>query len=343
MRSFSIFLFSVLSLFAGLVSAECLVTFNSYGPIYASNVHNRGLRVVEEIKKNDACDLIHFQEAWNPDQINVFEDGLKGQFKIYSPNRQYRIGLMNFSKAPFTDQKVFSYRANYDGDFLDGIRKMVHSKKAFSILSNALPETLTVNTHLHPSSYRVRILQMIDLLNWRVQNSSKLMILTGDFNMEPNSFERSFLMKILDLEDTMTLVKGYYADDFCSYCASNPLSWLGDNHVFDYVFFSHLAGGQRGWVPQDIRLALTGNGQPLSDHYGLKVNFSRGKGPRVVSRTARTKKEMLLFFDAAVSRVLTFDPAIQLGYLPLMQRIRGEIQSGTGPYGRYFAEIFQKH
>ena len=198
MRKIKAVVFSFIFLFSGLVSAECLVTFNTYGPIYASNVRGRSLRIIEDVKKGFNCEVLHFQEAWNPNQIDIFENGLKNQFKIYSPNRQDRIGLMSFSKNAWADEKTFSFRANYDVDILDDIRRIVNSKKAFSVLSNALPETLTVNTHLHPSSERVRILQMIDLLNWRVQNSSLQMILTGDFNMDPYSFEYRFLKKILD-------------------------------------------------------------------------------------------------------------------------------------------------
>ncbi len=336
-------LFLASSLLTAVASAECLITFNTYGPIYASNVKSRGLRLVEEIDNNNKCDLLHFQEVWNKGQINIFDHGLNDSYQIYSPNRQSRIGLMNFSLKPWLESKTYSYRANYDSDFLDNIRRMIHSKKAFSVLNGALPGTLSVNTHLHPTSERVRILQIIDLLNWRVQDQAQPLILTGDFNFDPNSFEHSFIMKILDLDDTMLVVRGQYPADFCSYCASNPLGWLSDNHTFDYVFFSHIASGENGWVPKNIHLALTGDGQPLSDHYGLKVEFLQGQGAFQEVNAENSKEEMLRIFDAATSRVLAFGPARDLGYIVMMRKIRAEIESGEGPYGQYFSQIFQKH
>ena len=343
MKKLSLLLLSVLPFWSNLAAAECLLTFNTYGPIYASNVQGRSLRLVADIKKDNACDLIHFQEAWNTNQINIFELGLKSQYQVYSPNRQYRIGLMNFSKQPWSSAKVYTYRANFDGHLLDDLRKIVNAKKAFSVLEDALPGTFSVNTHLHPSSDQVRILQILDLLNWRVQHSSKPMILTGDFNSDPSSFEHTFAMKILNLDDAMLAVNGEYPKDFCSYCANNHLGWLNDDHTFDYVFFSHLGANENGWIPQDIHLALTGNGEPLSDHYGLKVNFNWGQGAVSQIDPEKSKQEMLELVDAATSRIISFSPAQKLGYITLIHRLRSDIQSGQGLYGEYFAQIFQKH
>ena len=323
--------------------AECLLTFNTYGPIYASNVHGRGVRLVEEINEKSKCDLIHFQEAWSANQIDIFDQGLKNTYHIYAPNRQSRIGLMNFSLRPWQEAKTYSYRANYDGHLLDDVRKLVHTKKAFAVLDEALAGTFSVNTHLHPTSERVRILQMIDLLNWRIQHISKPLVLTGDFNIDPNSFEHAFVMKILNLNDSMLVVNGSYPAGFCTYCASNSLGWLSENHTFDYVFFSRLAGDEVGWTPKDIHLALTGNGQPLSDHYGLKVDFAWGPGISSALDAEKSKAEMLQIFDAAISRIQAFEPAQQLGYVALMGQIRAQIKSGEGPYGKYFSQIFQKY
>ncbi len=324
-------------------AAECLLTFNTYGPIYASNVHGRGVRIVEEINQKNKCDLIHFQEAWSKNQIDIFDQGLKSTYQIYEPNRQARIGLMNFSLRPWLDAKTYSYRANYDGKLFDDVRKLVHTKKAFAVLDGALAGTFSMNTHLHPTSDRVRILQMLDLLNWRLQHNSQPMIITGDFNMDPNSFEHVFVMKILDLDDSMLVVNGSYPKNFCSYCASNPLGWLSDDHTFDYVFFSHLAVDEAGWVPEQIQLALTGEGRPLSDHYGLKVDFQWGHGTASDIDAEKSKAEMLQILDAAASRMAGFGPAQDLGYISLIRRIRAEVKTGQGPYGQYFSQIFSKH
>ena len=342
MQKFLIVLGGVFFLHAGSASAECLLTFNTYGPVYAPAVGDRSLRIVDEIKNHQNCDLIHFQEAWTDSQINIFENGLKSNYQSYSPNHQFRIGIMNLSKKPWTHAETFSYRANYDGDALDDIRKMVGAKKAFNVVEDALPETFSLNTHLHPTSDRVRILQMMDLLNWRVQHSAKPLILTGDFNMDPTSFEHHFLMKILNLDDSMIVVKGQYPAGFCSYCTKNPLGWLSEDHTFDYVFFSHLGASEVGWVPQDIQIALTGDGKPLSDHYGLKVNFHLGNGIPQSLSPDQAKQEMLIILDTAMLKVMNFDPAIDLDYISLMLRVRSEVLSGEGPYGRYFTKIFQK-
>ena len=324
-------------------AAECLLTFNTYGPIYASNVHGRGVRLVEEINQKNKCDLIHFQEAWSENQINIFDQGLKNTYKIYEPNRQARIGLMNFSLRPWHDAKTYSYRANYDGNLLDDVRKLVHTKKAFAVLDGALAGTFSINTHLHPTSDRVRILQLLDLLNWRIAHNSQPIILTGDFNMDPNSFEHAFVMKILNLDDSMLVVNGSYPNDFCSYCANNPLGWLSDNHTFDYVFFSQLAADEAGWIPRQIHLALTGDGRPLSDHYGLKVDFEWSHGSTSNVDAEKSKAEMIQILDAANSRILGFGPAQELGYIALIRRIRAEIMTDQGPYAQYFSQIFKKH
>ena len=249
---------------------------------------------------------------------------------------------MNFSKAAWRQVVTYSFTANYDGDILDDIRQLAKTKKAFNVVDGALANTYSVNTHLHPTSDRVRILQMVDLLNWRVSHSEQAMVLSGDFNMDPNSFEHSFVMKILNLDDSMLKVNGHYPSDFCSYCASNPLGWLSDDHTFDYVFFSHLGAGQIGWVPQKIQIAMTGNGKPLSDHFGLRVDFQSGEGAVAVKTPEQAQQEMLVQWDFAMLKVMHFGPAIDLGYMKLMLRIRSEVLSGQGPYGQYFQKIFQQ-
>ena len=140
----------------------------------------------------------------------------------------------------------------------------------------------------------------------------------------------------------MIVVKGQYPADFCSYCTKNPLGWLNEDHTFDYVFFSHLGASETGWVPQDIQIALTGDGKPLSDHYGLKVDFHRGEGVLPSLSPDQAKQEMLIILDTALLKVMNFDPAIDLHYTALMLRVRSEILSGEGPYGRYFTKVFQK-
>ncbi len=338
-----IILLGNLLLLAGAAKAECLITFNTYGPIYASNVISRSVRIVEDIKSQHDCELIHFQEAWSENQIGIFHNGLQSHYQIYSPNRQQRIGLMSFSKAAWSEVKTYTYRANFDGHFLDEVREIVNAKKAFSIVTESLAGTASINTHLHPTSDQVRILQILDLLNWRVQNQSKLLIVSGDFNMAPSSLEHFFLRSILNIEDAMLATRGQYPSDFCTYCASNQLGWMSDDHTFDYVFFSRIASGQRGWVPQNVDLVLTGGRQPLSDHYGLKVNFTQEQGSSREINVEESRKKMLDLFDAVILKVLDFPPARQLNYISMLQRIRSEIQNGQGPYGKYFQNIFQQY
>ncbi len=341
-RSLFIFLGILLALTSS-ASAECLMTFNTYGPMYASQVAARSVRIVEDIKNNHSCELIHFQEAWSENQIGIFLNGLQSRYQIYSPNRQQRIGLMSFSKSAWASVKTYTYRANFDGHFLDDVREIVNAKKAFSVVTESLAGAASINTHLHPTSDQVRILQILDLLNWRVQNQAQLMIVSGDFNMDPSSLEHFFLRHILNVEDAMLTTRGQYPSDFCTYCANNPLGWLSDDHTFDYVFFSRLASGQKGWVPQNVNLVLTGGRNPLSDHYGLKVNFTQGQGSAREIHVEESRKKMLDLFDAVILKVLDFPPARQLNYISLLQRIRSEVQNGQGPYGKYFQNIFQQY
>ena len=257
----------------------CLQNFNAYGPMYATNVAARTDRWTAELQVKPACAVVHLQEVWNSSHITQVEDALKFKYQITTPNRLARIGLMSLFRGEVLKQETFNFNVNNEGGFLDGIRDNFGVKKAFHVVTarvESLGEDIYfLNTHLHPTSSLVRITQLIDLLNWRLLNQDRKMILSGDFNANFDTLEHSFVTSLLQVGDSLPLARGGYAPGTCTYCRENPLSWLSDDRVFDYIFFSNVgtAPTELKVVGGDINLRGTAR-SPLSDHYGLRIQFS---------------------------------------------------------------------
>jgi hypothetical protein len=319
-------------------AAECLVTFNVYGPIYAANIQERTHQIVDEIKSNHRCRIIHLQEAWNDSQIRQIERGLSQQFQIYSPNREHKIGLMSLAGQAWRQAQTFSFNVNYEDGFLDRFRRVSKVQKAFSVLKDSLPNTVSINTHLHPTSSAIRLMQIIDLFKWRVTQKNSAVVLSGDFNSEPGSLEHQLVRTLLDVEDAMLGVFEKYPAGFCTYCESNPLSWLKGNHVFDYVFLSHARASRSGWKAKNVELVLKGQAEPLSDHYGLRVDFEGAIfDSAVVPR--KTKEAVLEVLIRTETDLLVSDHKQAAEYVQLLRTIESEIVRGQGSYAEYFAEI----
>lgn len=333
MRSF---IFLIIFGISFLAQAECLVSFNVYGPIYASAVNSRTKKIAQEIKSRHLCKLVHLQEAWNDSQIDILERDLRQEFQIYAPNRTYRIGLMLLARRAWAEARTFSFNVNYDDGFLDQFRRWVNAQKAFSFVKNVLPDTLAVNTHLHPSSEAIRIMQIMDIFNWRVLHKNQALVLSGDFNSAPNSLEHRLVRALLDVDDSYQAAHGEYPKDFCTYCEDNPMSWLSGNHVLDYVFLSKARPQRPGWKAVKNELVLTGQESPLSDHYGVKAHFEK-IGPSESPK--KTRQDILNILSEAQAKLLISDHRQSSHYLQLMQRIESEIIAGVGIYADYFAEM----
>jgi endonuclease/exonuclease/phosphatase family metal-dependent hydrolase len=285
------FILSFLFLFAGaLVHAEpawqadnsapqfCVQNFNAYGPMYAMNIVSRTEKWTAELQAKPACAVVHLQEVWSQSHIKMVESELSHSYKISAPNLQARIGIMSLYKGDIEHTETFSYHVNNEGGVLDGIRKVFDVKKAFHVVTarlDSLDEDIYfINTHLHPTSSSVRITQLIDLLNWRLQNQSHKMILTGDFNATFDTLEHNFVTSLLQVGDSFDLALGGYKPGVCTYCKENRLGWLSDDRVFDYVFFSNVGSTDSELKVIDGRVNLRGTPKnPLSDHYGLRIQF----------------------------------------------------------------------
>lgn len=258
----------------------CMQNFNAYGPIYASRKEERTDIMVAELTGKPRCDIIHLQEVWNDSQINQVENGLKSLYTISSPNRQEKIGVMSLMMADMKKTETHDFNINSDGNILDRGREMFNVKKAFHVVQASMygidEDFYFMNTHLHPTSQAVRLTQIVDLLQWRLQNTDLKLLLSGDFNGDEHSLERSVIMSLLGVHDSLLeTVGGTYPKGLCTYCAGNPLGWLLSDHILDYIFFSNVGRATTHLRAYDGEINLRGTPRkPLSDHFGLRVQFS---------------------------------------------------------------------
>jgi endonuclease/exonuclease/phosphatase family metal-dependent hydrolase len=268
--------------FYGSLDSEflCIQNFNAYGPIYASNVIKRTLAFSFFLnQEQEKCDVLHFQEIWNQDQIKVVEDSLDSSFSISAPNKSAKIGLMSLFRGSVAQVWTYGFRINSEGGVLDSIRSIFNVKKAFHVAQVQLPksseEYYFVNTHLHPSSSAVRVTQILDILNWRLRYQDKKMILSGDFNADIGSLERQLLLLSLGVHDAMEAqFGGVYPINFCTYCVENPLGWTSQSYTFDYVLFSNVGSSSTTLNTARGQVNMKGAaGQTWSDHYGLRVHL----------------------------------------------------------------------
>ncbi len=252
----------------------CLQTFNGYGPIYAPRVSERTEKFTQEMK-SQGCAVIQLQEIWNHSQIQIVKDNLGQNYQIYSPNETNRFGLMSLSKVKTLSTEFHIFEFNSDGGLLDGGRELAGVEKGFAVQTLSLysghPVSF-INLHLHPASQAVRLAQIYELIKWSLARESQdPLVLSGDFNMAPGSLEYRFLTESLRLQDSVLQKWGQYPLHFCTYCSVNPLGWLSDDRIFDYVFYSKSAPLK----PANVQVDMKGlKDAPYSDHYGLRVDFS---------------------------------------------------------------------
>lgn len=264
----------------------CLQSFNGYGPAYATNTYNRTVAFTKEIAQEPRCSLVNLQEVWNKSQIDLVDRQLQAFYEVLAPNREQRIGLMTMISGQVLEQKLYLFKLNNEDGLLDSFRELFGVRKAFHVsllrISGEAETLYLVNTHLHPSSQPVRLAQIMDIFEWRLQHPDNKVILSGDFNSEVSSLERVFMMYLLGAHDAMAEVLGQYPKDFCTYCDTNPRSWLSGKHVFDYVFYSNISLTSSDLVAVDGQINLMGNKEDVySDHYGLRVEFAWQKSQEI--------------------------------------------------------------
>lgn len=276
----------------------CIQTFNAYGPSYAPFLSRRTRALAEKLSELPPCEFVHFQEVWTEEHHGELKAELlrslgnaghldgSGVREVLSPNLQMRVGLMSFFsiKSDVNYLKLFS--KNRDG-VLDEVRRVFGVKKGFHVSRVEVPsfgDVLLVNLHLHPSSQAIRVSQLLELfwflLNDEIRGGKRHqgVIVSGDFNFVPGSLEYELIDKVFLWKDAYYHARGAYFEEDCTYCAANPLSWLPDNRVFDYVFWGE-TGGRKTLYPYDVAINLNEmpGGLPYSDHFGLRVEFKRGQ------------------------------------------------------------------
>lgn len=263
----------------------CIQTFNAYGPAYSRDLEKRTVVVGEELSASP-CGIVQMQEVWSDTHHNWMIDALaESMFSLSSvrfDNFQRpqigQSGLATFTTEILSSQSFVAFNVNTDG-LMDNVRDLLGVKKGIgssmiTIRQNEEQQIRLMNVHLHPTSQRVRIAQIVQLLEVFSKNYStgNPLIITGDFNFQPGSVEYNLLQSVTRLTDAYVATNGPYAIDTCTYCESNVHHWPGQNGVLDYIWSRR---GQRYSVThhKTIINLYGSNGITPSDHFGLRSHL----------------------------------------------------------------------
>lgn len=327
---------------ASAAPSFCVQHFNMYGPLYATQIQSRTARVTKELtSENPECDVVQLIEVWKVSQAHQVMDAMSRDYVISAPNLNSRIGLMSLFRGQIDGTETHDFAVNNEDGLLDDVRRVVGVKKAFHVVTAKLPqldeEIYFVNTHLHPSSQAVRLAQIMDLYQWRLTHQDKKMVLSGDFNAEKDSLERSLLMNLLAAHDSMQEVLGAYPAEFCSYCENNPRSWLRGNHLFDYVFYSNISNAPTSLKAVAGEINLKGeNGNTLSDHYGLRVQLEMEPVPESPADLEQRQAAFLSQLDSAIQVLIKENYKGLTPYIDQMSRLYYQIAQKQGEGWNYF-------
>lgn len=321
----------------------CVQNFNAYGPMYALNVKARTEKWAAELQRKPACAVVHLQEVWNKDHINMVEGELSHLYRVTTPNREARIGIMSLFRGDVRNKETYSFHVNNEGGILDTIRDTFDVKKAFHVvtarLDNLDEEMYFINTHLHPMSSSVRLTQLIDLLNWRLQNQSHKMILSGDFNATFDTLEHDFVTSLLQVGDSLEIASGGYRKGDCTYCKENRLGWLSDDRVFDYVFFSNVGSTETELkvVSGDVNMRGTLK-NPLSDHYGVRIEFVLApKNPQMDFLTQELRRQKAMTILTRAAKVLSAEKGEEFApYKKELLQLVQQLENHQGIFADYF-------
>lgn len=327
----------------------CFQNFNAYGPLYASDRMARTQGMLGHLKGIPKCEIVQLQEVWMESHIGHIETSLQDHYNFSSPNRDSRIGIMDLVMGDILSRQTFTYVVNSSGSVLDRARGVASVDKAFHVLRVKLPamdeELYVVNTHLHPTSQAVRLTQVLDLLRWRLQNQNLKLLLSGDFNSDPQDLERKLLMSVVGLKDAMadSFPDSQYPSGFCTYCKSNPLSWLPSDHVFDYIFYSNAGGGETSLKVSAAEVNMKGAlKKPLSDHYGIRAYFAVENGRASVDDLGHGQRALALESLKQTIKLLDQESGKQWRpYVQLARDLYADLQRPQSDYGLYLMNSLQ--
>ncbi len=262
----------------------CVQTFNAYGPFYAPNVDTRTEVFVQDLKSNGLCDFLFLQEMWNHSHYTQFQSLLSIDFTnstLIARADEWRddgnkSGLVAVSRLPINNPSSFLFNINKDGA-VDEIREGFGVKKGLMAFDTQLfnRRINLLNTHLHQSSTPVRLAQLIQL-HQALESSQGYelpWIFTGDLNFKPHSLEWNFLTQVMGFRDAFDEVA--MDKEACTYCADNMLSWDSDSRRIDYILYR--STDHFNFKPTAASIEFKGDAEfPLSDHYGIKIDFVFG-------------------------------------------------------------------
>ncbi|WP_157865699.1 endonuclease/exonuclease/phosphatase family protein [Bdellovibrio bacteriovorus] len=325
----------------------CLQNFNAYGPVYAKGIEERTGRMTALLQGIPKCDVVHLQEVWNDSQINQIENDLKRQYSISAPNKEERIGVMSLFMGDVKGTETHAFAVNNEGGVLDSVREALNVRKAFHVVKSGFfgidEDFYFINTHLHPTSEAVRLTQVMDLLRWRMKHQDLKMLLSGDFNANVDSVERGFVMATLATRDAMEdAMGGYPKKGYCTYCARNPLGWLFSDQVFDYIFYSNVGQSATTLQVLDGQVNMQGTPRrPLSDHYGVRVEFS--VDPKTSETNAlglELRRSYALDNFAKAEKILAAakEPEFK-PYLEALRKMTEQLQTKSGAFWNYFSSF----
>lgn len=316
----------------------CAQTFNTYGPFYAPHKSARTEETLRLLQREGACDAYLFQEAWIESHSRRLQEGMA---RIYPGMRTYQfdelrrddkksgITLSTRDEEFRSGSRLFSW--NQDS-LLDQFRKTLSVEKGFGYVEVLRPEQgegagiLWINLHLHPSSERVRISQILELGDFLLSEAdlSHPFVIGGDFNAEPGSLESRVLRDVFQLADAYLTKNGSYAPGFCTYCGDNPLSWSpGKNKILDYIYYR--SGARVQLWPNAVRTNMIAlPDRTISDHYGVRVRFDVRVATSAASsedrvRTLQAHAQLVL---AEVARVYLADGKLEEPEREAMRRVR---------------------
>ena len=285
-------------LFNQTESVFCIQTFNIYGPAYAPFLASRTQELARTLGRSKPCELLFFQEFWRAGHRQYFYNQLQRQspgtsLKLTSAdelrNDSWSTGLALLTPLNILEQGSFLFKKNTQG-FLDFIRKRMKVTKGFSwhrLQSASHPsfeKILFINTHLHPTEkeiQREQVLQLFDFI--RQLPAEDPVVVVGDFNQPVGgevwtSFLRDmgFYEAFDRVHEQMQMpdpISDLLSRKACTYCSDNPLSWnRKQSYRIDHVYYRS-PEGQLNPMQAQIVFQGTSPSEPLSDHYGVQVQF----------------------------------------------------------------------
>jgi hypothetical protein len=253
----------------------CVSTLNVYGPFYSSRRVERMGEIVDFIVKTP-CEYWTFQELWLDGDTQFLKQLLTSNIegsRFVGNQGEDRNGLAGFYAGSHNKTEFFAFEENYDG-VMDFFRRISSVSKGFSVANIPLRnknEVSLMSTHLHHASMELQNSQLDQILNSpTIKENENAVILTGDFNFEPDS---DLYKKIITAGFRDVFKKRTPAD--CTYCADNVLGWGDRDRVIDFIFIR----SGKGVSLSSSKTSLFGQPEGgagekvFSDHLGIRTQI----------------------------------------------------------------------